>query len=909
MALKPGTLLGPHEIISLIGQGGMGEVYKARDTRLDRIVAIKTLPAHLAERPDLRERFKREASTLANLKHAHICVLYDIGHQDGIDYLVMEYLEGETLSQRLQKGAVPLEQVLQYATEISDALDKAHRAGFTHRDIKPGNIMLVPQSGSGSKTSTKLLDFGLAKLKQEVAKAITPLSEMPTAPGVLTQHGTLLGTLQYMAPEQVEGKTDELDGRTDVFAFGAVVYEMATGKKAFDGRNQSSVIAKILEVDPPPMSSLKPPGKLSPPALDRIVKQCLAKDPDERWQTAADLWRELQWIAGSGSQVGLPAPPATRRKLRERITQVAAAVLFISTLGLGLLQFRETLPEARPARFFVLPPEKTTFAASPMFLTVSPDGTRLAFVGTGASGVNPQLWVRPVDSLAAQLLPGTEGADQPFWSADSRFLAFFAQGKLKKIDVTGGLPQALGDVSPGGSGTWSREGVILFTQGSGLRSLIYRVSAAGGAATAITAWDASRGERAHLWPYFLPDGKHFLYFARSSNAENNAVYVASLDSNERKLLLNANSNVAYVSPGYLLFHREGTLMAQSFDAARLELTGESFPVAEGVRFSAINGRAAFSASENGVLAYRTGSVANEQLTWFARDGKKLGPVGEAGSYRNIALSPDEKRVAVQRLVPGTGTSDIWLLELSRGIFTRFTFDPSTEGNPIWSPDGRQIVLDATRKGKPGLYRKDLSGSGTEELLFESEEQKHPEDWSPDGQFIVYGWTVPTTKFSLLPLSGDRKPKLLLESPFRKDEPHVSPDGRWLAYSSEESGRPEIYVQPFQGPGEKLRISANGGGQPRWRKDGKELFYLALDGTMMAVPIIPIRGGATLEAGAPKELFQTGLNVNPTIDQFAVTGDGQRFLLDLPLSEESATPISVVLNWTAELRRSRRRLRR
>jgi len=890
--LSAGTRLGPHEILSLIGAGGMGEVYKARDTRLDRIVAIKVLPAHLADSTELRERFEREARTIASLNHPHICTLYDIGRQDGTDFLVMEYLEGETLAMRLLKGPLPLDQVFRYAIEISDALDKAHRKSVTHRDVKPGNIMLT-------KNGSKLLDFGLAKLKQAAAPAATPLSQLPTLTQNPTVQGTILGTMQYMAPEQLEGKVDELDGRTDIFAFGAVVYEMATGRKAFQGKSSASLIGAIMSSDPPPISSLQP---MTPPALDHVTKKCLAKDPDDRWQTARDVWHELCWIAEGGSQAGMPAPVVPQRKSRERLAWSVAAILFaglVAALALGAVAYLRRAPADQQAvRFSIDPPDKARFSTAFGFLTVSPDGSKLAFQAVDASGKS-QLWVRPLDSEAAQPLPGTDNPIQPFWSADSRFLAFYADGKLKKIAVSGGSAQTLAEAStaagPFNNGAWSREGVVLFIKDN----VIYRASAAGGAATPVTQLDASRKEVGHYWPQFLPDGNHFLYLALTSNPENSAIYVGSLDSKERKLLLNAISDVAYVPPGYLLFSREGTLMAQPFDAQRLELTGEAVPIAEDVQFNPANGSTTFAASENGVLTYRTGSVQDVQLTWTDRDGRKLGPVGEPGVYRQIALSPDEKRVAVDRIDPQTGGRDLWLLELSRGIFSRLTSDPAMEMDPVWSPDGSQIVFASSRKGPRDLYRITLS-SGQEELLLESRDNSSPEDWSRDGQFIVYeangtvgGWKG----VSLLPLSGDRKPKPILDTSFRKDEMQISPDGRWIAYISDESGRWEVYVQPFQSPGEKLRLSTNGGGQPRWRKDGRELFYLALDGTMMAVPI---SAGVTISPGIPNSLFQTGITVNPVVDQFAVTGDGQRFLLAVPL--EFAPPISVVLNWTALLKK-------
>ena len=637
MAILPGRLLGPYEILSAIGAGGMGEVYKARDTRLDRIVAIKVLPAHLADRAELRERFDREAKTIASLNHPHICTLYDTGHQDDIDFLVMEYLEGETLAQRLVKGALPIQLVLQYAIEISDALDKAHRKGVTHRDLKPGNIMLT-------KSGTKLLDFGLAKLKQEAAPASAQLTELPTAKDPLTAQGTLLGTLQYMAPEQVEGK--EVDARTDIFAFGAVVYEMATGKRAFEGKTQASLIAKILEVDPPPISSLQP---MTPPQLDRVVKKCLVKEPEGRWQAASDLTDALKWIADGPSQAGLPLGVATSPTARLRSARyfwLAAAILLLVLLVLGAWDyFRPASDDIRPVRFLITPPENWSFSElsssatlATASLAVSPDGHRISFVAAGADRKS-LLWVRSLDTLSAQPLSGTEGAERTFWSPDGRFLGFFASGKLKKIEVSGGPPITLCDSGDGVGGTWSRDGMIVFAPS--LSSGLQTVSAAGGVPT--TATTLGEGDTGHRRPFFLPDGRHFLYRAAGSAPASGPVYVSSLDSAERKFLINSDSiNVIY-SQGHLLFLRETTLMAQPFDARRLAVTGEAFPIAEKIQTTNTNPPyGVFSASENGVLAYQTGPGAvGTNLTWFDRTGKQIGVLGDSRLYGDLELSPDQ----------------------------------------------------------------------------------------------------------------------------------------------------------------------------------------------------------------------------------------------------------------------------
>jgi serine/threonine protein kinase/Tol biopolymer transport system component len=897
MAILPGRRLGPYEILSSIGAGGMGEVYKARDTRLDRIIAVKVLPTHLADRSELRERFEREARTIASLNHPHICTLFDIGHQDGIDYIVMEYLECETLAQRLLKGPLPLEQVLQYAIEIADALDKAHRKGITHRDLKPANIMIT-------KSGTKLLDFGLAKLKQEAAPANASLSDLPTANDPLTVEGSIVGTMQYMAPEQLEGK--EVDARTDIFAFGAVVYEMATGKKAFEGKSQASLIAKILETDPPPISSLQP---MTPQQLDRVVKKCLAKEPEGRWQAASDLTDALKWIVDGASQTGVSAPVATSRKGQlstARLVWSIAAALVLVLLGLGAwAYFRRAPDDILPVRFFVSPPENWSFselsssaALSPASLAVSPDGHRISFVAVG-SDRRSLLWVRSLDTLTAQALAGTEGAERTFWSTDGRFLGFFVGGKLKKIDISGGPPITLCDSGDGVGGTWSRDGVIVFAPR--LSSGLQKVSASGGIPT--TATTLGEGDVGHRRPFFLPDGRHFLYRAAGSGTTAGPVYVSSLDSRERKLLINSDSvNVVY-SQGHLLFLREATLMAQPFDARRLTLTGEAFPIAEKIQTTNTNPPyAVFSASENGVLAYQTGAVgAGSQLTWFDRTGRRIGVLGDLQPYFDLELSPDQKRASVSSTSSQLG-ADIWLYDVARGLPTRFTFGPGNAAGSIWSPDGNRIVFGSTRKGHYDLYQKASSGAGAEEVLLEDNLDKLPMSWTPDGRFILYASTGTATGNDLftLPLFGDRKPVPFLQTRFNESQGQFSPDGRWVAYTSNESGRYEVYVAPFPGPGGKWQISTAGGSSPRWRRDGAEIFFLAPDNALMATAV---NGKASsFQVGAVRLLFQTHLIGQR--HEYDVSADGQKFLINsAPLQNGAASaPITVVLNWTAGLKK-------
>jgi Tol biopolymer transport system component len=898
MPIHPGRRLGPYEILSSIGAGGMGEVYRARDTRLDRIVAIKVLPTHLADRSELRERFEREARTIASLNHPHICTLHDIGQQDGTDYLVLEYLEGETLAQRLLKGPLPLEQVLQYAIEIADALDKAHRKSVTHRDLKPGNVMLT-------KSGTKLLDFGLAKLKQEVAPA-TPHSQLPTMNSAITGEGTILGTLQYMAPEQLEGL--EVDARTDIFAFGAVVYEMATGKKCFEGKSQVSVIGAILKDEPPPISSLQP---MTPPALDRLAKKCLAKEPEKRWQAASDVCDELKWIAEGGSQPGAAAPVVARRKSRDRLAWPGTVCVLIAVLALGAFEYLQRAPQgAQTVRFFVSPPETwslaqlpgrlggTTGAVAP--LAVSPDGHRIAFLATSADGTS-LLWIRLLDSLTAQALVGTDGASSPFWSPDSHFLGFFAGGKLKKIDVSGGPPITLCDAPDNRGGAWSRDGVIVFTPTA--NSALQKVSSSGGVPTAATV--LGQGETRNQRPSFLPDGQHFLYSAVSSgSALGRSIYLASLDSAERKLLLNADSANVLYTQGHVLFLRERTLMAQPFDARRLVLTGDAFPVAEQIE-TTLAGQpyGFFSASDNGVLAFQTGATsAISQLVWFDRSGKQIGVLGDPAAHSDLYLSPDGKRASVS-ITDQTGKErDIWLYDLARGIRTRLTFGPANALASVWSPDGSRLVFTSLHNGHLDLFQKPSTGASSEEVLLVDNLDKYPTSWSSDGQYILYVTGAATVQTGndifLLPLSGDRKPRPFLQTQFNEGPAQFSPDGRWVAYRSDESGRNEIYVVPYPGPGGKWQISSAGGNLPRWRRDGQEIFYIAPDNKLVAAGVKGESGN--FEVGVVKPLFQT--RATGLRQEYDVSADGQRFLVITAQEEAASAPITVVLNWTAGLKK-------
>ena len=890
MALTSGTKLGPYEILEPIGAGGMGEVYRARDTRLERTVAIKVLPSHLSSDPERKQRFEREAKAISSLNHPHICTLHDVGYQDGVDFLVMEHLEGETLAERLKKGSLGTEQVLKIGMEVADALDKAHRQGVVHRDLKPGNIMLT-------KSGAKLLDFGLAKptgmavasgTMAEAMTAASPASPAsPTTP--LTQQGTIVGTFQYMSPEQVEGK--EADARTDIFALGAVLYEMATGKRAFEGKSQLSVASAILEREPEPISRIKP---LAPVTLEHVVKACLAKDPEERWQSAADVRRQLKWIAEGGTQVSVTAPAGapSRRWSRWGWPAVSLALLLAAAILGGLWLRGRSAPQ--PAMFFQAP---LPFTAEDM--TLSPDGHTLAAAGYLESVNKNVIWIHDVGSRRAENIPGTEGATFPFWSADGHYVAFFADGKLKKVEVPGGRVQTICDAPSGRGGAWNKDGVILFAP-SALTEL-FRVPASGGTPVPLTKLDAGRLETSHRWPVFLPDGNHFLYLAAnfSGHPETNAIFVGSLDSEPRRMIVEASANAAYAVPGYLLFYHDKALMAQPFDVQRFTLTGEPTTIVSDVQFLPQVDRAAFAVSDSGLLvsqgvSYATGS----QLAWFDRSGKPLGTAGQPAVYGNVALAPDGSRIALDSTDSDSTNIDLWTMEVARLTAKRFTFDPAMDAVPAWSPDGRQLLFGSNRNLTFDLFVKNSDGSGEDKVILHGGNIAVPNDWSRDGRYILY--TQGTTLRYLTVPEYVSKPFLQTKAVLANGQ--YSPDGRWVAYSSNETGRWEIYVVSFPEPSGKWQVSSGGGQQPKWRGDGRELFYLSPQGKMMAVPV---NLGNTVDAGMPMALFQAHPRQPVSaVDVFTydVSRDGRRFLIITQVEHSGASPMSVILNWPAQLRK-------
>ncbi len=902
MSLPAGSRLGPYEVLSLIGVGGMGEVYAARDTRLDRPVAIKLLHAEFAERSDRRARFETEARAISSLNHPHICTLFDVGDQDGRAFLVMEYLEGETLDDRLTRGPLPLNEVLRHALEIAGALDHAHREQIIHRDVKPSNVMLT---ASGAK----LLDFGLAKGPLLAASGV-PTSTLSFEHRQLTAEGTMIGTFQYMAPEQLEGHTS--DARTDIFAFGTLLYEMATGRKAFDGESQASLIASILTDQPEPISAAHTAIDADSPffALDHVVERCLAKSPDARWQTARDLLLELEWVV-KGRRSTSPVGSAWRKiRTREAVAWTVAIGAVVVAALLALLPSRS--PRGEPTRFVVPAPPGTTIgiAENRTRIAISPDGRRLAMVA--AREGTTQIWVRSLDSVTSEPVPGTEGAVSPFWSPDSHFLGFFssADGELKKVDVAGGPARTICAAQVEGAPVWGPGGTILFTQ---TREGIFRVAAEGGAPTRVTQVDRAKRELSHLWPAFLPDGRHFLYMAMLVNADGVQgtphLYAASLDSSELTLVAQMHSRAVFAPPGHLLFVQNGALLAQAFDTTKLLLTGEPVQVADEVGYYRTLGNGAFTTSSTDVLAY-LGNRTPFSLVWYDRGGAASDSTWQAQNVGSIRISPDGQRAAVDVTDPRIGTADIWIYDTTRGAPVRVTTDLTNQSQAVWSPDGRRILFrsELPDGGTPSLYARDIGTGAQEAVLVEpgSTTPLSPEDWSRDGHWISYyrGSRQTGSDLWLMPLSGDRKPIAFASERFDEWGGQFSPDSKWVAFASTESGSPEVYVAPLAQPGNKTRISVGGGSTPRWRADGRELFYAAADNR--SVMAVAVKGASSFVAGTPKQLFTIG-QTPAARDRgrnvvYDVTPDGARFLVSIPAGEPSSSRVTVVLNWPAALRR-------
>ena len=819
MALQPGTTLGPYEIQSPLGAGGMGEVYKATDTRLERTVAIKVLLAHVADDPDLRQRFEREAKTISSLNHPHICTLYDIGQQDGIDFLVMEYLEGETLAARLTKGPLPTDQVLRYATEIADALDKAHRKGITHRDLKPGNIMIT-------KAGTKLLDFGLAKLRDPKTAGLS-VSQRPTESASLTGEGTILGTLQYMAPEQLNG--EEADARTDIFAFGAVVYEMATGRKAFEGKTQASLIAAIMTGDPRPISSLEP---MSPPALEQIVKTCLAKDPEDRWQSAGDLGRQLKIIQG-GSQPGVAVPvvPAAHQGAgwRQALPWMLAGVLVGGTI-IGVAVWSATRPAPpRLARLIL-----TSSASEPLLIAsaspdiaISPDGTRVVYMIDAGSGA--QLAVRAIDQLLGAPLQGLTNAWGPFVSHDNTWVGFNDQsdGTLKKVSILGGPAVLICDVGvPIVRGaSWGPDDIIIF--GTIRPSGLWRVAAGGGEPEALTTADTEQGQVNHAWPEILPGGHAVLFTILTGDVETAQIAVLNLESGDQTVLIRGGSFPRYSASGHIVYGVAGTLRAVGFDLDRLEVTTDPVPVLDGVITKA-SGAADFSLARDGSLVYQVGEAggARRTLVWVDRQGTEAAVAAEPRPYEGLDLSPDGLRVATG--VSDPSNEDIYIYDLARESPTRFTLAPGRDFDPSWTPDGARLLWSSQRDGSLNVFSKAADGTGEAEPLTSHAEDQGASSISPDGKTLLF-WQVRATgvDVGIMSLDDPQTTDWLFENPFRFGHSQISPDGRWVAYASDEEGQDEVYVRPFPNvDDDRAKVSQDGGFVPRWGPNSDELFYQA-----------------------------------------------------------------------------------
>jgi eukaryotic-like serine/threonine-protein kinase len=897
LGLSAGTRLGPYEIVAPLGAGGMGEVYRARDTRLERTVAIKVLSSQLSDNPELKQRFEREAKTISSLQHPHICVLHDIGRDpaSGTDFLVMEYLEGESLAARIGKGPLPLEQVLKIGIEISDALGKAHSAGIVHRDLKPGNIMLT-------KSGAKLLDFGLAKPSTVgvvagrgpaplFSAAMTTTSPSPQQ-SPLTSAGMLVGTVQYMSPEQIEGR--EADARSDIFALGATLYEMATGQRAFQGKSQMSVATAILERDPDPI-----PLPEAPPMFEQVVKTCVAKDPAERFQSAHDVAWQLRWILANPGKPESAAP--ARKRVWPRLI-VGGLLVVLALLAVALLLTRNTQsPNVITAE--ISPPDKLTFAATGDaggMPVLSPQGDQIAFTAVGADG-QTSLWLRPLDSPSAHRLDGTEGAMHPFWSADGRFVGFYTKDKLAKIPAGGGAVTILADAPTGRGGTWGADNVIVFSPHFG--SALMRVDANGGTPVPVTKLDPSK-HTTHRWPWFLPDSKHFLYFAtnhQGGSPEFNGIYFASLDGKENHLVMASDAAAEYAS-GYLLFHAQTALMAQPFDPSTGTLSGEPVTIIPNVRYDPGVWRAVFSVSANGELVYQAGIYGQmgTSFAWFDRTGKKIKQVGERGMYFDPRLSHDSRRVA---FTSGDAGWDIWTLDLERGIKTRLTFgnDRSiVRGGPSWSPDDQTVVFAAVIPGGPGqIEAVAANGTGKEHALTAVPKGYRYPQWSDDGKYLAYLSANPKGGGSLWAKPRDGGDDTNIVQPPTPSAAvmsfRISPDSRWVAYQSNESGRPEIYVTSFPKGEGKWQVTNGGGAFPSWRKDGKELYIKDLGDTFYAVPVTP--HGDQIEFGVPKSLFhvsQPGTGIG-----YDVAPNGERFLVSVA-EEQSSSPLTLVVNWTSKV---------
>ena len=884
MPLDIGTRLGPYEILAVAGSGGMGEVYRARDTRLDRTVAVKVVRSGLTTDHELRQRFEREARAISGLSHPNICTLHDVGRHDGLDFLVMEYLDGEPLSRRLSKGPLPFDLAIRCAIQIAEALDEAHSRGIVHRDLKPANVMLTRSGATrGSAPDAKLLDFGLAKSIADHRTGVAgDLSATRTAPPDVTSAGTIVGTLSYMTPEQLEGKPG--DARSDIFAFGAVVQEMITGRRAFDGGTQAAIIGAILRAEPAPLRSLRPDA---PAALEYLVAVCLAKDPDARWSSARDLVLLLRAIQSGRLNVGASVAAGSQRRWLPWTVAAAVVLLAGAVASRGFL--REE-PAGALRRLDMAPPAGATFelGSAPQ---VSPDGNRIAFVAVDGAGQR-RLYVRGLDARRAEALPDTEGAMQPFWAPDSTALGFFAEARLKTITIGGGRARTLAPAPVPRGGTWNADGLIVFVPSPPSR--VHQVRATGGDATAVETLPQSS-----CWfPSFLPDGRRILCTRLNASRRVDALYIASLDSTDTKLLVKTSGAGAAISQGRLLYRREGELVAQNLDPETSELTGTPAMVAPEVAAHPLTYQTLFSTSADGTLAYVAPSRGS-RLVWYDRTGKEVGAVGARANYNSISLTRDEGRVFVDQ-ASASGDVDIWVLDAASGAPSRLTFHEAVDFYPIVSPDGRQVVFGSLRAGTPSLFEQRADAPGTETLLLQVPRVPvNTTHWSADGRFILYRALHPDTSWDAwaLETTGERRQVPLLQTVHDERFGHLSDDHRWLAYSSSQSGAFEIYAKPFSGGGATWQVSRGGGTEPQWRRDGKELFYLTPDKTLMGVEV-SVSGGQ-LRFGVPRALFSTHATAWEGLgNQYQPGADGKRFLVNRLPDDAATTPVAVILNWSA-----------
>jgi serine/threonine protein kinase len=898
--ITAGTRLGRYEIRAKLGEGGMGEVYRARDEKLNRDVAIKVLPVAFSQDVERLLRFEQEAQAAGALNHPNILSVYDVDTHEGAPYVVSELLEGETLRELIGVTALSPRKAIEYAVQIAHGLAAAHEKGIIHRDLKPDNIFICRDD------RVKVFDFGLAKLFQ-ASDDRQGQTDVPTRK-VHTDPGTVMGTVGYMSPEQVRGQS--VDQRSDIFSFGAVLYEMLTSRRAFQRDSAVETLNAILKDEPIDLTETS--SRINP-ALDKIVRRCLEKRPERRFHSAHDLGFALEALTApsdsslrtvtSATPVQDHAPSGIPGLLRNSwVAWAIAGISVLLLLGLGWMYAkRPSTNDARVMRLSILPPEKATLIAG-QAPTVSPDGVHLVFAVTDATG-RSMLYLRAIDSPMSQPLIGTEGGILPFWSPDSRELGFFAGGKLKKIEIMGGKPVTLADAPVPRGGSWSQDGLIIFTPAPPAPSL--RISAAGGAPTPLNSVDMPNGVFPRWFPQFLPDGHHYLFLSGGAKATGTrGIFVASLDSTEVKAILPSDFTAVYVKPGYILFRRETMLMAQKFNADRLELAGDPFQVAEQIGFEGLTFQTLVSASDQGVLAYQSLGVGKTQLAWFDREGKRLGVIGAPGDYSDLSLAPDDKRVAFSQADQDTGNVDIWVMDLASGTPSRFTFDTAVDFGPVWSAKGEEIVFASLREGAPNLFKKLANGSGQEDPLYRSPLAKLPSDWSRDGRLLICETVDPKTRWDLwvLSLAGDNKWEVLWQTPANETRAVFSPNARWFAYESDESGKTEIYVQSFPTSGAKWQISANGGSQPVWRSDGKELFYLASDRKVTAVDVNT--EAPAFFHGTPRRLFETRISKGDGHPgrEYAVTSDGQRFLVNTVAEEGAYNYIGLVLNWTATLRK-------